>query len=44
MISKINKIVGEVVTKYRLSMKNKDETISEISINMESLENILTTC
>ena len=27
-----------------LSMKNKDETISEISINMESLENILTTC
>ena len=41
---KINKEnQGEVFYKV-LNMKNVNDTISEISINMQSLENILTSC
>ena len=40
-ISKENQ--GEVFYKV-LNMKNVNDTISEISINMQSLENILTSC
>lgn len=40
-ISKENQ--GEVFYKV-LNMKNMNDTISEISINMQSLENILTSC